>query len=498
MTALMKFLMGAMMGVVMFAGSVSVVVASGMSPIAFEYSDLTPTSTVSESILILRALGEEGSLSFAVKFYGDCTDCISGEDSLVIASDDDRTQYSFSLTPGNLPSGTYREYIAFSSSPSDDGAEGIGSSIVQGVTLTLYFSVINPSDSSPSGPNGGGNSGGGISTSPSEASPFVPPPSAVPSTPAASTSLPVVSPSLDSVEPEAPQLIPSLSVGRPLNPVPQKVSQKDVVFSYDYNLDGFVDSRDVPAFFDDYFLRYCTHRCDVDNNDSVDLKDLVAFVRFLRIGVRDDVPLAFGPSLQEDTIIFYVEKGYEEGKYQFVLTSAPTQQSGDTLALNIYVDTGPSGVLATNMALRFDPTVLHFIGSSSENSVFPITQSLSSFVDSGSLHLLGVSPVSFIGTHGYVATVYFQPLRSGFAQFTLVNTDSYSESSSEISVRTKDLFGKLTLPAVAQTSLPPSSCGCFTKKSFPLCISLSISLIFVLIGFVCFLRMRYTQKKIIL
>ena len=212
-------------------------------------------------------------------------------------------------------------------------------------------------------------------------------------------------------------------------------------------------------------------------------------------------PFAPGPPLLTDDATVYFQKASESGKYQFILTSANIPGDSDSLALYVLIDTGPSGVLATDMTLRFDPTVLRYSGSSMVGSVFPITQILDGYAESGALRFASISGMPFIGTRGYMATLYFQPMKHGPAALAFENVDLYQEGISHTVLR-KDISGTLVtdqVGSVEKTSFiapsPQRLCGCLRSDRFSICVTLILVLFMTIVGLFCLVKIRYTSWR---
>lgn len=136
--------------------------AFGISPpeIIFEEAIASDSSIAQGVIRIQRGQGEVGLLSFSVGFHGDCDTCVQGDLSFVVPDSQDAVEYAFTLSPDNLSTGTYKEYIAFILVQEEEAVGGTGVTISRGATATLSFSVVRDSSVAPSNELSGGSGGG--------------------------------------------------------------------------------------------------------------------------------------------------------------------------------------------------------------------------------------------------------------------------------------------------------------------------------------------------
>ncbi len=473
--------------------------ATGILTPWVDFSDsLTPASTVSGIATIGRASGEVGALSYSIEYSGDCVvTCLSGATFVVMQANQNSLNYAFTLTPGNLATGSYREYITFISQGTLSDPGVLGSSVVQGASVIVRFSVVNTTTAS----SGGSGGGGGRSSV-----------SIIPTTVAAPTSqltLPVTTispmPSTTIAEPSSSSFVPESIPPSPDVSIPASIpiTQPAPVFSYDYNTDSFKNSSDVLGVMSDYLAGNCTSACDVDGDGKINLKDLVAFAKHFHMNFSEKTvspSTPFGPPLLTDDVILYSQKATEQGAYQFMLTSTSSQN--DMLAFSLFVDTGPSGILAVDTMLHFDPMMLQFIGSSAVSSIFPVTDSFVGDSSRGFIHVIGISATPFIGTRGHIATLYFRPLQTGVAGVSFATADIYRGEGIKNSVTTKDAMGKLMIPVFSPVvfetpALPSSSCGCLRSDRFRLCFMLLLACSATVLSVVVLFMIRYTRKKIL-
>lgn len=485
-----KNILGMMMGIVLFLFFPSLVLASGISPGIYEFSDtFSESSSVNGSVAVSRSSNEIGDLHYTVRSNGDCENCISSSGVLDIPADTIRVSFPFTFTPGNLSTGPHVEYLYFLLQDSSSPSGATVAAVQVEIAMIIRFSVVNSSDSvltTYSGGGGGKTSNDNevlLETVPSSVpSSVISSPSSLP-VPSSDVSLPATPSSSVSPSP-SPSILPSSH-----DQAPSLVPPPLTVFSYDYNRDSLVNSLDVSALIDDYFFNHCGKRCDANGDYVIDLKDIVNFSKYISL----NAPLNTSGSLFTNDVIFYTKKVREQGKYQFVLTSSFLEDSSDSLAFALYADTGPSGLFASDLELKFDPTMFQFIGSDMFGSVFPVTQSLIAFADKGYFRIVAASGTPFIGIDGYIGTVYFKPLQLGSTDLTFQRVNTYSGGSSFVGVTKKNITGIITVPQVSSgvttvSSSTHSSCGCFSQNRLPLCLSLLLGVFFSILAFLCLLK----------
>lgn len=109
----------------------------------------------------------------------------------------------------------------------------------------------------------------------------------------------------------------------------------------------------------------------------------------------------------------------------FIKPSTGNFAVGSSFEAPIYIDTKNNSINAINVKLRFDPSKLSVIKSSSGNSIFGIWIENPNFDNiKGTASLVGVIPNGIITSAGLITTVTFKVLSTGFTTIKLTDYSS--------------------------------------------------------------------------
>ncbi len=423
---------------------------------------INPGETHNESVLIVRTDTTTVQV-ISVQFVGACIPCLHGASTLTFAIGEISKQYNFTVTNESLAIGSYESYVQFIEPlNSYTGSGNVGITVSSGVSKVVRFSVSigstpPPAPPAPPAPPVTVGGGGGRTT--------------LPKIKAEPATLPVII--VPDIKPTLPVIIvPDIEPTEPVHPLttilwrpPQKPTIK---------------SRSIT--FLQYFSGTCDATCDVNDDGFVDFADVVTEYVILQ---NKSLPKATGtppilagaPNIKEG-VRLYLQEGKLTGKYDFTLASVPTVID-DTVTFYVMVDTGPTGIIAVESFIQFDPTVLSFIDMDSVGSIFQSTFLANDQIESGVLRLAGVTNTPFIGTNGYIAALRFKPLREGSASLTIINASVYQyEHENPEAIILQGIDGIFSLPHKKDNILTVvkdeerNNCGCLLPNNRLLCLLL--------------------------
>lgn len=420
-----------------------VVRALGMSPPTVTIdAALDADDSVSSSVTILRAFGEEGAITMLVEFDGDCPACVNGADYLILPSGEREVTYPFTVSAAGKTTGTYTSKIRFLRYTESAGGSGAYTTIQSGVTLVVYFSVVNDAATSSSGSGAGsvsseGSSGSGGSTSSDKDD--------------KKSDADKQSGSTEGSRGDGDAKTEGVSVGEDDTTGETSEDEASEESTHDAVTElapisvistdgGAVVAQPVTSRTDTVvgdaavslrsFLRDGCAACDANDDDVVTFTDIVLAYVFGGLGgeVVGTPPFASGPPMAEDAVVLSLALGEMTGAYAF-RSAATTDSEGDMMTVYVTLGTGPSGAYAVDTTVTFDTDTLTFAGMTTDGSVLANVDADRTGVEDGTLRLAGVDDDAFVGTNGYLATLYFTPRTQGAVRIVLEYADVYQPYS---------------------------------------------------------------------
>lgn len=505
--------------------------AVGLSPPEFDMGTIAVGSTASDTLRLQRGTDDVGTFFFEVSTYGECAGCIQGAEYIILPADSNAVTYDFTVAPtSNTAAGSYSRYIKFVIYTDTEDADGAQTTVSQGVTATVHFTVTaappvdDDDEDEPSSGGGGGGSGR-----------FVRPGAEAEDDVADDTPVPTEDPAEDptGTEPLVPDMGTDTDTDTDTEPdepaMPTDASQDtpdDVSDTGEdtttesgssggsfargtessgssetggFGTGGTIDAEPVSvtpagegvdgiAIYESFVSRTCDASCDVDGDGDVDFADAVsAMLSWDGEDVRPPAtpPIsALAPTEDSDEVAFSFELGSAVGEFDFVLANSHAATVDDALTFYLLVDTGRSGIAAADITLTFDTTTLGFLGVDTVGSIFPQTHLDMTEYDSGLLRFTAVRNSSFVGTRGYLASFQFRPRQEDTSGLRFERVTAYRENGSEItSIVSEDLFGRLIRSPQAQAingqpqpnnEAPTEewSCPCLKADWFLTCLTL--------------------------
>jgi hypothetical protein len=365
--------------------------AIGLSPPQIMLGEIESGETHFLSMNLVRGIGEIGDMVIAVEKRGGHAAFVQGEETVTILSDQRLVAYNFVFSPEITEAGDYELKIDFfpESEPSDDLSGSAGVTIRAGITGVVTYSIASISG------------GGGGSSSPhrqEEETPIV--------------EEPEVSLEIDEDEIIETESIPEIS---PTSELESDESESQI--NEDLNEDEQVDLQEIETFFQN--LDTNNVLVDFNHDGIVNAQDLSIMVfnwTSREKIVRGLPPVVAGPPTGEDKVTFRFQLADKDTqKFDVILASTANEniQPNNYLTFYLLVDTGVSGINATDLEIQYDPKKLKFIQSNIIGSVFDVFPSLPHETEAGHLNFLGATTESFIGTNGFLATFDFEPISDG-------------------------------------------------------------------------------------
>lgn len=216
---------------------------------------------------------------------------------------------------------------------------------------------------------------------------------------------------------------------------------------YDLNKDGVVDLLDTSEVY--RTLSSDTMKADFNNDGEVDARDLSELIHHYdgeEVSKITEAPVESTPPQEDDEVTFYFEvPETSTPAFAVALTSVYTIPQ-DFIKAHVLVDTGPDGINVADIDIHFDAKQIDFSHANIGGSIFTIFQSYPKEIDTGKIHILGTSPERFVGSRGYIGTLYFEPREAGDTYLSFVRYQAYKESGEKPQeVKARDLFGYVNI-----------------------------------------------------
>lgn len=558
-------------GVVFVLFGTQSVSAFGLSPPEVHLAQTLTSSTSSvETVRLQRGASDTGSLFFEVDLHGQCDACIQGASYIIMPSTADAVEYQFTVSStSTLATGSYVEYIAFTLVRDGETADGTRVGVVQGVTATVRFSVTGTTTTTSSGGGGGGgssrrsssstSSGTDVDDSGDDGSGGTSDSDSADGTTGTESHTDGASAADegsddgeaegdaddgdggdDSASSEAAEgdaddggeadsgatgdAAASGDSDAARDGAVASVAAESTAIASASGSDGQASIADVAARFAAYVTGQCNGGCDADGDGAVTFADIVRYAA--DAAIDDDRPTALppiapGPPLPTDDVVFYFQPGDVYGGFDFVLASVEETDADDYVTFYLLVDTGPSGIIAADVAFTYDPESMRFVGFDTVGSVFAMAETSSG---AGEVRFSGISSASFAGTRGYLASVQFEPLQEGESALVFTEVEAYHygvlappvvEAQSLVgqlvaNEETADervvVIGEATSEAASEpmvmiidpeeAAAADAVCGCFRSDRRAVCVLLALLLTIALAGLLSLLRYHVKYAKL--
>ncbi len=374
--------------------------AIGLSPPQIILGEVENGEANYLSMNLVRGIGENGDIVIAVEKRGGHAVFVQGEETVTISSDQRLVTYNFIFSPEITETGDYELKIDFfpEPEPAGDLSGSAGVTIRAGITGVVTYSIA-----SISGGGGGGGGGGGSSLPRRQEEPED----------EEEEILTIEEPEVSS-EVNEDEIIETESVPETiLSNEPESESQTNE----DLTEDKQVDWQDVTVFFENFNTNDILY--DFNHDGVVNVQDLSILVfnwTSREKIVRGLSPVMAGPPSHEDEVVFRFQLANKDTQKFDVILASTTNENlplNDYLTFYLLVDTGVSGINATDLEIQYDPEKLKFIQSNIIGSVFDVFPSLPHETEAGHLIFLGATTESFIGTNGFLAAFDLEPISDG-------------------------------------------------------------------------------------
>lgn len=416
---------------------------------------------------VVREAGEvgTGSLSVDVEITGDQWIAVTSEESFVMESDENAYDYSFLFSPNAAYTGDYQIHFVFSLTPSGTQDGSAGALVRAGVEGTLTYSMTTSSEtgagSVSSGQGTSSSSGTGTSSGSSDSEPEDEGASSQEGiTDEEGKEGTQTSDSSEQIEVSegSESETETIWTGDGTEGSTESAETGDGTVQESQTASGSdtVDFQDVAEFMGFYgHTGSGSSVYDFDGGGSIDLSDLSMLVsqwtsdegRFTGLP-----PVESGEPLLEDAILFKFQVAHEDREKFSVILSSAHKTADDEVAMYVLVDTGQGGVNTADLVIDYDTEQLRFLDADLEGSIFSIFRSKPQEIESGKISLTAATPWSFVGTNGFVATLYFSLIAKGEAALRFEEIEAYGEEAYE----PEQVIGTDLIGMVDKKSAPPS------------------------------------------
>lgn len=235
--------------------------------------------------------------------------------------------------------------------------------------------------------------------------------------------------------------------------------------TFDVNDDGVVDTTDMNVLLE-YFESYPDLSVDYNLDGEVDLQDFSFMLTALNDAgnlsdayappqageiVGDSVyasRFVVGEPLAQDQVVFRFEgEDTGSGLFQAIPVSFRYAIRDDLVIVHALVDTGPSGLQASDVTFTYDADLLELEDVYRDDSVFSIWASQPYEVSEGRIRFVAGTPNVFIGSNGYIATFEFVWKQDGLVFINyLAESVALLPNAAWLSFSSVDLAGWLKKP----------------------------------------------------
>ncbi|HBK34142.1 TPA: hypothetical protein DEP34_00160 [Candidatus Uhrbacteria bacterium] len=393
---------------------------------------------------VVREAGEvgTGSLSVDVEITGDQWISVTGEESFVMSASENAYDYTFLFSPNAVQTGDYQIHFIFFLEPSGSHDGGAGAVVREGVEGTLTYRMITSSETGTGSVSSGQGTSSSSGTETSSGSSDSETEDEGTSSQEGGTEEEddtqiSDSPEQIEVSERSESETETIWTGDGTEGSRESTDAGDAVAtesSATSEADS-VDFQDVAEFMGFYGQTgsgLSSH--DLDGGGSIGLSDLSLLVSQWTSdegGFTGLSPVEPGEPLDEDVILFKFQVAHADREKFSVILSSAHKTTDDEVTMYILVDTGQGGVNTADLTIDYDTEKLRFIDAEIEGSIFSIFRSKPQEIESGKISLTAATPWSFVGTNGFVATLYFSLIAKGEAALRFEEIESYGEDAYE-------------------------------------------------------------------
>ncbi len=384
---------------------------------------------------VVREVGEvgTGSLSVDVEITGDQWIAVTGEESFVMSASENAYDYTFLFSPNAAYTGDYQTHFVFFLEPSGSHDGGAGAFVREGLEGILTYHMTTSSETGAGSVSSGQGTSSSTTTQDDEEDSSdqediieegdeegVQSDESQEQTEVSEESGEETIWTGDEREGESESLETSESMAQES----QETSGSDEV-----------DFEDVSDLFEVYgSTGFDVGIYDLDRDGIIGLSDLSLLVsRWTSDEGRFTgwPPIEPGEPLTEDAIIFKFQVAHADRKKFSVILSSARKTADDEVAMYVLVDTGQGGVNTADLVIDYDTEQLQFIDAELEGSIFSIFRSKPQEIENGKISLTTATPWPFVGTNGFVATLYFSLIAKGEAALRFDKIEAYGEEAYE-------------------------------------------------------------------
>ena len=118
----------------------------------------------------------------------------------------------------------------------------------------------------------------------------------------------------------------------------------------------------------------------------------------------------------------------------------------EPIEAQVLVDTDKYGINTADFVITYDTSLLTFEYASISGSIFSIFQAVPQEISPGKIRICAAAPLSFIGTRGPIASLFFTPKESGETVLAFSELVAYQDGGIDpYSVTSIDLIGRIHL-----------------------------------------------------